>query len=41
MARFLLRSLSSEMVCLVPLPFGNDIHGLVPSPITKMFDTLR
>lgn len=25
---------------LVPLPLGNDIHGLIPSPITKIFVTL-
>jgi hypothetical protein len=40
-ARFLLTSLSSEIVSFVPLPFGNDIHGLIPSPMTKIFDTLR
>lgn len=34
---FLLTSRSSAMVSLVPLPLGSEIHGLVPSPITKMF----
>lgn len=29
------------MVSLVPLPLGKDIQGLIPSPITKMLDTLR
>jgi hypothetical protein len=37
---FLLRSLSSEIVSLVPLPLGNDIQGFTPSPMTKIFVTL-
>lgn len=40
-ARFLLTSRSSEMVSLVPLPLGSEIHGLMPSPMTKMLVTLR
>jgi hypothetical protein len=40
-ARFLLTSLSSEMVSLVPLPLGSDIQGLMPSPMTKMLVTLK
>ena len=39
-ARFLLISLSSEIVSLVPLPLGSDIHGLIPSPMTNIFVTL-
>lgn len=40
-ALFLLTSLSSEMVSLVPLPLGKDIQGLIPSPMTKMLVTLQ
>ena len=40
-ARFLLTSRSSEMVSLVPLPLGNEIHGLMPSPMTKMLVMLE
>ena len=39
-ALFLLTSLSSEIVSLVPLPLGKDIHGLTPSPMAKMLVTL-
>jgi hypothetical protein len=38
---FLLWSLSSEMVNLTPLPFGNEIHGFGPSPMTKMLVNLN
>ena len=38
---FLLRSLSSAIVSLVPFPLGRDIQGLMPSPMTKMFVTLQ
>lgn len=40
-ALFLLTSLSSEIVSLVPLPLGKDIQGLMPSPMTKMLVTLK
>ena len=40
-ARFLRRSLSSEIVSLMPLPRGSDIHGLLPSPMTKMLVMLQ
>lgn len=36
----LLTSRSSVMVSLVPLPFGRETQGLVPSPSTKMFEIL-
>jgi len=35
----LLRSLSSEMVSLVPLPLGKDIQGFEPSPMIKILVT--
>ncbi len=37
---FLLTSRYSVMVSFVPLPRGREIQGFVPSPMTKMFDTL-
>ena len=40
-ARFRLRSRSSAIVSLVPLPLGSETQGFVPSPMTKMLVILN